>query len=156
VRPSPCDDGESYCVDGSCHAGGCPSDLRSFCACFGAPDIVGDMYPCIQDQTVSIPNFDANNKTAQSLEACQKNADISVGSWATDAQTPVWNTCPASATPTGPPDFTSPFFMAMWIFYASLPVLNCLWTLYKVAREKVIAEVLFFYLGNIFVSISQT
>jgi hypothetical protein len=28
--------------------------------------------------------------------------------------------------------------------------------LYKVAREKVIAEVLFFYLGNIFVSISQT
>lgn len=138
VRPSPCGPGESYCVDGNCYAGSCPSDLRSFCACFGAPDIAGPMYPCSQDQTVSIPHFDAHNKTAQSLEACQLNAGISIGSWAADAQTPVWNTCPASATAAGLPDFTSPFFLAMWVFYASLPVLNILWTLYKLAREKVI------------------
>jgi hypothetical protein len=137
LKPAACPEGQSYCVDGQCHSGGCPSDLLSFCACYGAPAIEGDMYPCSQDQVVTIPNFNAANKTAQSLEACQANATLSVGDWAANATAPVWNTCPVADTPAGPPDFTSPFFLAMWVFYASLPVLNVLWYFYKLAREKV-------------------
>ncbi|KAI8584672.1 hypothetical protein K450DRAFT_217430, partial [Umbelopsis ramanniana AG] len=137
-QPSPCASGETYCVDGQCHSGGCPSDLRSYCACFGAPDIQGDMYPCAMDQTVTIPQFDANNKTAQSLAACQSDAGISVGDWAPDAQGAMWNTCPAEYVADGPPDFTSPFFLALWVFYASLLALNGLWYMYKLAREKAI------------------
>lgn len=136
-QPAPCGPGESYCVDGQCHSGGCPSDLRSYCACFGAPDIQGDMYPCAMNQTVTIPNFNATNKATQSLQACQSDAGISVGDWAPDAQGAIWNTCPAEYIADGPPNFTSPFFLALWIFYASLLVLNGLWFLYKLAREKV-------------------
>ncbi|KAJ2955419.1 hypothetical protein NQZ79_g8580 [Umbelopsis isabellina] len=138
VKPPTCPEGQTYCVDGQCHSGSCPSDLLSFCACFGAPDIQGEMYPCSQDQVVTIPNFNAANKTEQSLAACSANATITVGDWSANATGPVWNTCPTAYTPAGPPNYTSPFFMAMWIFFASLPVLNILWYLYKIAREKAI------------------
>lgn len=143
-QPAPCGPGETYCVDGQCHSGGCPSDLRSYCACFGAPDIQGDMYPCAMNQTVTIPNFNATNKAVQTLQACQSDAGISVGDWAPDAQGAIWNTCPAEYIADGPPNFTSPFFLTLWIFYASLLVLNGLWFLYKLAREKVCVRHLIF------------
>lgn len=136
MKPT-CPDGQTYCVDGQCHSGSCPSDLLSFCACYGAPAFQADVFPCNQDQVVTIPNFNAANKTAQSLAACQANATITVSDWSESATGPIWNTCPVATTPAGPPNYTSPFFMAMWVFFASLLVLNVLWYLYKIAREKV-------------------
>lgn len=134
VRPS-CAPGLTFCVDGSCRES-CPSNLVSACACPGAPDLVGDLYPCQDTQTVNIVNFDSDN-SSQPYDTCAAAIGIgNIPSWVPNPYSMMWGKCP---TPDyGKLNFHEPVFIALYVFYGSCVASLLGWTAYKQMRERVI------------------
>ena len=135
-KPPACPADETYCVDGKCHAT-CADDLVSVCACPGAPDLVGKIYSCGNNNLhTNIENFVVEKKADQSAEACNKAANIqNVPTWTENPESAMWHECPAPYY--GELTFTEPVFIALYTFYGSCLVGLILWTLYKKSREKV-------------------
>ncbi|KAI7860460.1 hypothetical protein BDC45DRAFT_474316 [Circinella umbellata] len=135
-RPS-CASGLTYCVDGSCQTE-CSQNLVSACSCPGAPAIQGHLYPCHGGETVDIPNFNASNMEAQTMQACANKIGVpdTVPAWNPNPSSIMWGECP---TPDyGPLTYHEPAFIALYTFYGSCLVSLIGWTLYKRFREKVI------------------
>ena len=124
-------------MDGSCQAE-CPQNLVSACSCPGAPAIQGNLYPCHGGETVDIPNFNASNMEAQTMQACANKIGVpdTVPAWNPNPSSIMWGECP---TPDyGPLTYHEPAFIALYTFYGSCLVSLIGWTLYKRFREKVV------------------
>lgn len=136
LQPPVCPEGTTYCVDGKCRES-CPASLVSACSCIGAPALVGDIYPCGENNLrTNIENFIAENKANQSAYACSLAAGINgVPNWSPNPESVMWQDCPAPYY--GELTFTEDVFIAMYAFYGSCVGVLALWTLFKKSSEKV-------------------
>lgn len=135
-RPPTCPSGTTYCVDGKCRET-CSDSLVSLCACPGAPDLVGAIYSCGDNNLrANIEDFVVEKKAAQSAEACNKAANIqNIPTWSNNPESAMWHECPAPDY--GALTYTEDVFIALYAFYGSCLFTLLFWILYKKSKERV-------------------
>jgi cation-transporting ATPase 13A3/4/5 len=96
------------------------------------------VYSCSESfsLSVNIHNFNADNKTDQSAEACSHAANLTnIPTWSSSPEVAMWLECP---TPDyGQLTFGEDVFIALFTYYGSCLVLLVGWSLLKYIREKV-------------------